>query len=95
MVTNGANMAQEYATMDCSTSDMRIVPLPDAQDLLTGVLRQGAQRLLSQAIEAEVADWLAQHQHCVDARGRQQVVRNGHLPQRTLTTGIGPVLPAR
>jgi transposase-like protein len=70
---------------------MRIVPLPDTKDVLTAVLRQGAQRLLNQAIEAEVADWLAQHQDCVDAHGRQQVVRNGHLPQRTLTTGIGPV----
>jgi transposase-like protein len=84
-------MAQEYATVDCSTSDMRIVPLPDTKDMLTAVLRQGAQRLLNQAIEAEVADWLAQHQHCVDDEGRQQVVRNGHLPERALTTGIGPV----
>jgi putative transposase len=84
-------MAQEYATVDCSTSDMRIVPLPDTKDVLTAVLRQGAQRLLNQAIEAEVADWLAQHRDCIDAQGRQQVVRNGHLPQRTLTTGIGPV----
>jgi len=84
-------MAQEYATVDCSTTDMRMVPLPDGQDVLTSLLRQGAQRLLTQAIEAEVAGWLAQHQHCLDAQGRQQVVRNGYLPQRTLTTGIGPV----
>jgi transposase-like protein len=38
-----------------------------------------------------VADWLDQHQHCRDADGHRQVVRNGHLPARTITTGVGPV----
>jgi hypothetical protein len=33
--TNRADAAQEYATMDCSTTDVRIVPLPQAQDVLT------------------------------------------------------------
>src|SRR5215471_18115761 len=77
--------------MPCSTTETRIVPLPQAQDVLTDVLRQGAQQLLAQAIEAEVADWIDRHQDCRDAAGRRQVVRNGHLPQRTITTGVGPV----
>jgi len=77
--------------MDFSTADVRIVPLPQAQDALTDVLRQGAQKLLAQAIDAEVADWLERHQDCRDAGGRRQVVRNGHLPERTITTGLGPV----
>ena len=77
--------------MDCSTTETRIVPLPPAQDVLTDILRQGAQQLLAQAIEAEVADWIDRHQDCRDAAGRRQVVRNGHLPERTLTTGVGPV----
>ena len=77
--------------MDCSTSDMRIVPLPETKDVLTEVLRQGAQRLLAQAVEAEVAGWLEQRHECIDAQGHQQVVRNGHLPERTITTGIGQV----
>jgi len=77
--------------MPCSTTETAIVPLPQAQDVLTDVLRQGAQQLLAQAIEAEVADWIDRHQDCRDAAGRRQVVRNGHLPQRTITTGVGPV----
>jgi transposase-like protein len=81
----------EYATMDHATTDIRIVPLPSCQDALTGILRQGAQQLLAQAIEAEVADWIDRHQHCRDDQGHRQVVRNGHLPERTITTGIGPV----
>src|SRR5262249_35277243 len=86
-----ATAAQEYATMSLSTTDVRLVPLPQSQDVLTDVLRQGAQQLLAQAIEAEVADWIDQHRHCLDGHGRRQVVRNGHLPERTITTGVGPV----
>jgi putative transposase len=77
--------------MNSSTTETAIVPLPQAQDVLTDVLRQGAQQLLAQAIEAEVADWIDRHQDCRDPAGRRQVVRNGHLPERTITTGVGPV----
>jgi hypothetical protein len=31
------------------------------EDLLTDVLRQGARKLLAQAVESEVADFLAAH----------------------------------
>ena len=77
--------------MICSTEDVRLVPLPEPQDALTEILRLGAQQLLAQAVEAEVADWIDRHQGCQDARGHRQVVRNGHLPARTITTGVGPV----
>jgi putative transposase len=77
--------------MSLSTTEVRIVPLPQAQDALTEVLRRGAQQLLAQAIEAEVADWIDRHQDCRDEQGRRQVVRNGHLPARTITTGVGSV----
>ena len=70
-----------------------IVSLPavGAQDVLTSILRDGAQRLLSEAIEAEVAEWIETHRNRVDEQGHRQVVRNGHLPERTLVTGVGPV----
>jgi putative transposase len=89
--TKRATAAQEYATVSLSTTDARIVPLPQAHDVLTDVLRRGAQQLLAQAIEAEVADWIDRHQDCQDEQGRRQVVRNGHLPARTISTGVGPV----
>ena len=74
-------------------SSNAIVSLPavGAQDVLTSILRDGAQRLLTEAIEAEVAEWIERHQHSRDERGHRQVVRNGHLPERTLVTGVGPV----
>jgi len=56
---------------------------------LTDILRAGAQRLLAQAIEAEVSEWIASHAELKNAEGHRQVVRNGHLPKRTITTGVG------
>jgi transposase-like protein len=47
--------------------------------------------MLSQAIEAEVEGWVAQHAALTDEQGRRLVVRNGHHPTRTLVTGVGPV----
>jgi hypothetical protein len=55
------------------------------------VLRNGARALLAQAIEAEVADFLAQHVALKTATGLRRVVRHGHLPEREVMTGIGPV----
>jgi transposase-like protein len=86
-----AHEAEEYPAMSESTIDIRIVPLPTGQDVLTEVLRDGARRMLAQAVEAEAAAWIDAHAHLKDQTGRQQVVRNGHLPERTIQTGIGPV----
>jgi putative transposase len=60
-------------------------------DQLTQVLRNGAKALLAKAVEAEVADFLAKHVECKTEDGRQRVVRHGHLPEREVMTGIGPV----
>ena len=61
------------------------------EDPLTDVLRTGARQLLSQAVEAEVASFLDTHAALVDDVGHRRVVRNGHLPERAIQTGIGPV----
>ena len=60
-------------------------------DQLTEILRLGARTLLVQAVEAEVADFLAQHADLKTGDSRQRVVRHGHLPEREVMTGIGPV----
>jgi putative transposase len=66
-------------------------PSTTSQDVLTAILRDGAQRLLAEAVEAEVRAWIASHAHVTDEAGRRQVVRNGYLPKRSILTGIGPV----
>jgi len=66
-------------------------PAGISPDPLTDILRKGARELLAQAVEAEVCDLMAKHAHLTDAAGRQRVVRHGHLPEREVMTGIGPV----
>jgi putative transposase len=60
-------------------------------DQLTEVLRNGARALLARAVEAEVADFLDKHADLKTGDGHQRVVRHGHLPEREVMTGIGPV----
>jgi transposase-like protein len=61
------------------------------QDQLTEVLRHGARDLLAQAVEAEVAEFLARHATLRTDDGRTRVVRHGHLPEREVMTGVGAV----
>ena len=60
-------------------------------DRLTDVLRDGARALLARAVEAEVASFLAEHADKRTDDGRQRLVRHGHLPERSIMTGIGAV----
>jgi len=85
------SFAQEYATMRESTNEIVSLPAVTSRDVLTDILRDGAQRLLAQAVEAEVAEWIDSHAELKNANGHRQVVRNGHLPKRTITTGIGAI----
>ena len=61
------------------------------QDPLTEMLRIGAQQLIQEAVEVELQELLAEHRERRTAEGNTGVVRNGHLPERELQTGIGPV----
>ena len=60
-------------------------------DPLTEVLRNGARTLLAEAVEAEVAALLSGHADKLTDDGRARLVRHGHLPEREIMTGIGPV----
>ena len=53
--------------------------------------RNGAKKLLAQAVEAEVAEFLGRHSNLVTDDGRRRLVRHGHLPEREIMTGIGGV----
>jgi putative transposase len=68
-----------------------VLPASTSQDVLAGLLRQGAQRLLAQAIDAEVAEWIESHRDLRDQAGHRQVVRNGRLPKRTILSGVGQI----
>jgi transposase-like protein len=60
-------------------------------DPLSEFLRDKASALLQAAIEAECQELLARYEGVRDLKGRQGLVRNGHLPKREVVTGLGPV----
>lgn len=66
-------------------------PSIPSSDALTELVRQGARQIIAQAVEAELQTFLAQYQCLKDDKGRQAVVRNGYLPERTIVTGVGAV----
>jgi hypothetical protein len=63
------------------------IPIP-ASDALTDVLREGARRMLREAVDAEMQEFLARHASLKDGNTRQRVVRNGYLPERTIQTPL-------
>ncbi|MCX6126386.1 MAG: IS256 family transposase [Proteobacteria bacterium] len=63
-------------------------PAESSGDVLTAILRRGAQSLLQQAIEAEIDQYMAQVN---GSSGDRLVVRNGYLPARAIQTGIGDI----
>ena len=75
-------------------TDTNVFPLSQPgtfTDSPTEVLRNGARALLAQAVGAEVAGFLSRHADELTEDGRRRLVRHGHLPERTIMTGIGPV----
>jgi transposase-like protein len=61
------------------------------RDELTELIREGAGKLIREALEAEVSELLSSLSERRDASGRAAVVRNGYQPERDIQTGIGPV----
>jgi len=60
-------------------------------DPITEILRNGARKILAQALEMEIELFVNQYKELTDEFGWQRIVRNGHLPEREIQTGIGPV----
>jgi transposase-like protein len=67
----------------------RLQPKDFSSDL-DAIAREGARRMLAQALEAEVADYIDRHQER-DENGRAKVVRNGKARARKLTLGSGTI----
>ena len=74
--------------------ETNVIPLVQPEqfhDALTEVLRDGAQRLLAAAIEAEVEAHLAAYKDMKLPDGRQRIVKHGLQRERKVQTGIGAI----
>jgi transposase-like protein len=80
---------------------LSVVPDPAAGDncpgssgavsLIDELVREGAQRMLAEAVQAEVDAYLARFRGELDEHGHRLVVRNGYHQPREVTTTAGPV----
>jgi transposase-like protein len=91
LVIQGPYFPQEHATMAEVSSSTIGFRVSASRDVLSEVLRAGAQQMLATAIEAEVSEWIAEREHLKNEQGHRQVIRNGHLPKRQIITGVGPL----
>ena len=71
--------------------DLQHQTTTNARSALDEIVREGARRMLQAAIEEEVAAYINAHQELHDEHGHRLVVRNGHLPEREVLTGAGPL----
>jgi len=60
-------------------------------DPLSELLRSGARKLITDAVEIELQQLLSQYASLKNEQGHHQVVRNGYLPEREILTGIGTI----
>jgi putative transposase len=77
-------------------SESKVISLDErAKDeekpFLEQLLQEGARKLLQAAIENEVIDYIQFHKDRRDESGQRLVVRNGHLPEREIVSGVGPI----
>ena len=63
----------------------------EEKPFLEQLLQEGARKLLQAAIENEVVDYIQFHKDRRDEHGKRLVVRNGHLPEREVVSGVGPI----
>ena len=63
----------------------------DSSSLIDEIVREGARRMLAEALQAEVDAYIAAHAAERDENGRRLVVRNGYHQSREVLTSAGAV----
>jgi transposase-like protein len=67
------------------------VALGESSSVIDEIVREGARRMLAQALEAEVEERIARFAEERDERGHRLVVRNGYHEPREVLTSAGAV----
>ena len=58
---------------------------------LEEVIREGGRRLIQSVLEEEVNCWIESMAHICDEKGKKLIRRNGYMPTRAISTGLGPI----
>jgi transposase-like protein len=81
--------------MSRDTNVIRLRQADAVDDPLSELAREGARRMLAQALIAEADAFVALWKDLKLPDGRDRVVRHGHGPERAIQTGVGPVAVRR
>ncbi len=74
--------------------DTTVIPFRQSdsvEDPLTEIAREGARRMLAEALKAEADAFVASFAGDLLPDGRQRIVRHGYGPKRSVQTGIGAI----
>ena len=63
----------------------------ECETSLEAIIRDGARKMLQEAIENEVVEYINQCKDLRDDENHRLVTRNGYLPKRSIQTGVGPL----
>ncbi len=74
-----------------NNDNVQSLKTPAESNPLQDILREGARKLLAQAVEAEITNLLENNRSLTTENGKQAIVRNGYLPERTIQTGLGDI----
>ncbi len=64
-------------------------PEDSKSDPLSELVREGAKRIIQEAVEIEIECFIEEYRNRTLEDGKQRVIRNGYLPVRNITTGVG------
>lgn len=65
--------------------------ISESEISLDQLIREGARKMLQVALDNEVSEYVEKMKEQRTKQGRCEVVRNGHLPERTIISGAGPL----
>jgi putative transposase len=91
-----ATLPEDAKRKDAPVNKTKVVSLEEraqceGKSYLDELLREGARKLLQEAIENEVTEYLEVNLERRSNGGRRAIVRNGYYPERELVSGVGPV----
>ena len=76
--------------LECTTSSQEGTA-PEVRLSLDELAREGARRMIAEALELEADEYVARLRHLRDEQGHAQVVHNGRGKERMLTLGAGAI----
>ena len=78
--------------MDKNTTNAIEGQIPEVVCSLDELAREGARRMIAEALELEVDEYVTKLCHLRDENGHALVVRNGKARPRTVSVGSNPVV---